>query len=106
VEVEVNETTCATCGVVFGIAAHLEKQRREDGAAFHCSNGHVLVFNKGKSKAQLLQEEIDKLKADNTALKTEVDKLKKDLETTKAELETAKAPKREIHVDPDLEDTP
>lgn len=38
------ETVCASCGVVFWLTDHLEKERRDDHRTFYCPNGHALSF--------------------------------------------------------------
>jgi len=32
--------TCCDCGVVFGLSREMQRQRRDDNAAFFCPNGH------------------------------------------------------------------
>lgn len=37
-------TACASCGIVFGMPADLNRRRREDGKDFFCPNGHINVY--------------------------------------------------------------
>lgn len=31
---------CCSCGIAFAVPLSLDKQRRDDGLAFYCPNGH------------------------------------------------------------------
>lgn len=53
ITVNLTATDCAACSVVFAVPDRLIKERREDGKAFYCPNGHSLVFSPG---------EVDRLK--------------------------------------------
>lgn len=57
--IELFVSDCAQCGVVFGVPAVLEKNRRQDGETFFCPNGHSLTFGQGTNDK--LQRERDKL---------------------------------------------
>lgn len=72
---------CANCGTVFGIAADLEKRRRQDHATFYCPNGHPMHFT-GKNDEELLRVE----KARNTALTDQLAAAIRDAEHTRAAL--------------------
>lgn len=52
------ETVECTCGIVFAIPQRLLKKRRNDGECFYCPLGHSLVFNAGKSSAEVLRERL------------------------------------------------
>lgn len=54
-------TTCAACGVVFGIPDYLIKKKKETGEDFYCPNGHSLVF--GNSENKRLREALQKEKS-------------------------------------------
>ena len=38
---------CCACGVEFGLPAHYNKERRQDGKGFYCPNGHTLSYGEG-----------------------------------------------------------
>jgi hypothetical protein len=56
------EEVCATCFINFRVPAEMQTARRSDGGDFYCPNGHVSVYNKGRSKEDLLRAERDQLK--------------------------------------------
>jgi len=58
---QLEQTDCCVCGVVFAVPKRILDQRREQGGNFFCPNGHSMVFTE-----------------------TEVDRLKKRLEATLA----------------------
>ncbi len=47
--IRVNAVTCPTCGVIFGLADHYEKDRHLDEAEFHCPNGHIMQYSREMS---------------------------------------------------------
>lgn len=53
---------CGTCGIVWGLPEWFLKERREDGRGWQCPNGHSFVYNKGRSKKQLLEDELRRTK--------------------------------------------
>ena len=57
-------TSCARCGVEFGLTADYIARRRKDGNGFHCPNGHSLTF--GKSEADKLREQLRQTQAQVT----------------------------------------
>lgn len=48
----INAMTCPRCGVIFGLADHYERLRREDEAEFHCPNGCSLEYPRAISDAE------------------------------------------------------
>jgi hypothetical protein len=52
------QQTCCNCGVLFGMEAGFDKQRRDDHKSWYCPNGHSQFYS-GKSEAQRLQEQLD-----------------------------------------------
>lgn len=62
-------TTCAQCGVVFGLPDHLEEARRDDHETFYCPNGHSLVFSspsKNERRIAALEAELREERAYHT----------------------------------------
>ena len=57
---EFHYEVCCVCGIEFGLPAHYNKERREDGKDFHCPNGHSLSYGEGETKK--LRRERDRLK--------------------------------------------
>lgn len=62
-------TSCANCGVKFGVPQAWHKARHEDGKTFYCPNGHQLHF--GDSKVDLLQKRLDRVSEHSTWLSRE-----------------------------------
>lgn len=66
--IEINQTVkfattdCCVCGIVFAVQGRFLDERRSDKQAFYCPNGHSMTFT--KSTAQILQQQIDKLKGE------------------------------------------
>lgn len=58
VVVVLTHTSCASCGITFGIPRDMAQQRRNDHKEFYCPNGHKLWFA-GKSEAEKLKGELD-----------------------------------------------
>lgn len=58
---------CCTCGMVFAMPEHFQKQMRKTKAYFHCPNGHAQHYNQ-----------------------SDADKLRKELEVTERRLATAR----------------
>ena len=53
---------CCECGITFGVPPRWRQERQNDGRRFYCPNGHPQVYNRGKSKADLLAEELSRVK--------------------------------------------
>lgn len=53
---------CCVCGTPFGIESRLKESLRNTHAAFYCPNGHGQSYAE-KSKAEILQDEVTRLKA-------------------------------------------
>lgn len=70
ITVKIVADTCAECGVVFGLEAGYQRQRRDDHQSFYCPNGHSLSYA-GKSEAERLKED---LKRRDSALAWERDR--------------------------------
>lgn len=51
---------CINCGVVYGVTAEFDKQRRRDGKDFYCPNGHSMKY--GQPEAERAREETARLK--------------------------------------------
>jgi hypothetical protein len=66
-------TTCASCGIVFGVPEAWDKRRRADGKGFTCPNGHSLTYGE-----------------------TDEDRLKKELEASERKAEQAEARQRHL----------
>lgn len=52
--------TCPNCGVLFGMPATFEQNRRKTGESFYCPSGHSLSYGKGETAK--LREELDRTK--------------------------------------------
>ena len=50
------EITCSECGITFGVPDAWIRDKRDNGNAFYCPNGHPRVFR--KSTADTLREEL------------------------------------------------
>lgn len=48
-------TRCYLCGVVFGMPAEMDRERRQDHKTFYCVNGHAQHYT-GKTEAQKQRE--------------------------------------------------
>ena len=53
--------TCCSCGIKFGVEDNYDAARREDHKSFYCPAGHAQHYT-GKTKAQKLQEELEREK--------------------------------------------
>ena len=51
---------CASCGVQYGVTAEFDEDRRNDGKAFYCPNGHTLSY--GETEVDRIRRERDRLK--------------------------------------------
>lgn len=45
----VESLTCGNCGMVFWVAQHWLKEKRDTGGEFHCPNGHTRVFKESET---------------------------------------------------------
>jgi DNA repair exonuclease SbcCD ATPase subunit len=61
---EIEVTSCAKCGVEFGLTKAYIAERRKDGQGFHCPNGHSVIF--GQSEAAKLREQLRRAEAQLT----------------------------------------
>lgn len=52
---------CANCGIIFGVPAHWQSSRQEDGKTFYCPNGHTQVYSQVNSEKEKLRRERDLL---------------------------------------------
>lgn len=50
--------TCIDCGVLFGLEAHYDDERKQDHKSFSCPNGHSQHYV-GKTDVQIAHEERD-----------------------------------------------
>lgn len=58
---------CITCGVIWGVPSDYQSRRKQDHNNFYCPNGHTQCYI-GKSDAERLREELDRVKAGNASL--------------------------------------
>lgn len=61
-------TSCAACGITFGLPAPYEIARRQDGREFYCPNGHHLAWSESeldRTRVALARgtQELDQAKA-------------------------------------------
>lgn len=54
---QIQTTTCAECGIEFGVPLHFIKSRRDDKRQFFCPNGHTLSYK--DSEADRLKRELE-----------------------------------------------
>lgn len=54
--------SCVSCGVIFGLGANFQKQRRDDHKTFYCPNGHTLSYN-GPTEADKLRTQLDRARS-------------------------------------------
>lgn len=55
---------CPSCGEVFAMLSEFVSVRRRDCNTMYCPNGHTMAYTLGKSREQVLQEELDRARAD------------------------------------------
>jgi len=58
-----DQTSCASCGVIFGVPSGYLENRRKDLASFFCPNGHSLSYresllDKERHQRQLLEQKL------------------------------------------------
>lgn len=75
---------CAKCSVVFGITAHMQRQRRETGAEFFCPNGHSNVYR--ESDADKYRRERDRLQQRLAQKEDEIEARSKDYADAQKEI--------------------
>lgn len=63
---------CCNCGIAFGITQDLYQRRRDDHATFWCPKGHPQHYT-GKSEAEKLREEVQRLETSRTNLYTVIE---------------------------------
>ena len=80
------EITCSECGITFGVPDAWIRDKRENGNAFYCPNGHEQYFL-GKSAEEKLKEELERTKASHQA---EINRVVKEKEWAKQEAKLAK----------------
>ena len=61
VSIELEITTCAECGAVFGLVPAYHRQLRQTGKTFHCPNGHLACYSDGENER--LKDELQSRKA-------------------------------------------
>lgn len=86
---------CSTCGVIYGITADFEKRRRNDGAKFHCPNGHGQWYSKTEAdrereKAAALQRRLDRAEAREVHLRDQLQATEYQRRAAKGQLTKAK----------------
>lgn len=74
---------CGSCGIVWGLPEWFVDERREDGVGWLCPNGHSFVYNKGKSKKQLLEAELARAKDRLATVTARADQTEASLRATK-----------------------
>jgi uncharacterized protein YfaQ (DUF2300 family) len=81
---------CHACGAIFGMSPNFHRHCRDDGATFHCPNGHPAVYTKPRAK------QLEEALAAKTAELDQAQALARDAEAAlvKAEGALAKAKKR------------
>lgn len=55
---------CCTCGLEFAMTRRYERERRRDGAWWHCPNGHPQHYTEEQSKAEKLQAQLKQAQDD------------------------------------------
>lgn len=64
---------CCNCGILFGVPSDFQDQLRKTKNLFYCPNGHGQSYT--KSKAEILQEKLDKEISDSQRKYTEISAL-------------------------------
>lgn len=57
ITVQLKRTSCANCGITFGVPAEWDRARHDDGKTFWCPNGHSLVYSGNMLEQRLKQAE-------------------------------------------------
>lgn len=84
-ELELHE--CPSCFITYAAPARLFAERRKDGAAFYCPNGHSLSFKDNENDR--IRRERDRLKQEQARMQDEIDHQRRNREA--AERQTAAA---------------
>lgn len=63
VEIEFVKETCCVCNCIFMLPADLLVHLKRNKQSFYCYNGHSQSYT--KSTAEILQEEVDRIKREN-----------------------------------------
>lgn len=71
VELEQVPNGCINCGIEFAMPKNLTAQRRKDGKAFHCPNGHSMMWSQPKVKIDR-EKELQKQLSEASALVREL----------------------------------
>lgn len=83
---------CARCGVLFAMPEEMNAQRRQDGQAFHCPEGHKNVYDPNdetsRLKRQLAQTQTN---LERQEAETRSAREARDRATTRAEAERQRA---------------
>lgn len=58
VVVILQQLTCGTCGVVYGLSSKFRSERRNDHQTFYCPNGHTQWYP-GETEAEKLKKQLD-----------------------------------------------
>src|SRR5688572_4231489 len=51
---------CGTCGLEFSVPRAFYELKKADSTVWRCPNGHERYFPRGKSREELLREELDR----------------------------------------------
>jgi len=73
-EVNLTNTECCFCGVIFAIPSTMHDNKRERGGFFHCPNGHSIGWGEDKIEKKLKETErnLDGYKKRNASLADQV----------------------------------
>jgi hypothetical protein len=80
--------TCASCGIAFGMPDYLQRQRRRDGADFHCPNGHENVYR--ETDADKLRKQLEAEKQASADARERAARLDRQLVAAKGQITRAK----------------
>lgn len=78
---ELNEVTCAECGIEFSFSTKIEKLWRKSGKTFYCPSGHTLHWAVEVETPE--KKELEKLRVEVKDLKSKLEVAMKDAESQK-----------------------
>lgn len=87
ITVSLTALDCGACSVVFAMPDRFDKERREDGKAFYCPNGHQLTYN---GEITQLREKLRSAERDRDWFKTAEKEQRQAKEMTEASLRATK----------------
>lgn len=87
--VQLEPISCYSCGVIFGMPAEMDRDRRQDRKSFWCPNGHAQSYI-GKTEAEKERERAQKAEERSAALIAQLDQERASHSATKGQLTKTK----------------